>query len=189
MKKSFKNKLLAFLCAALAPFVVMAADGPAGKPEGKGPSAEERKARMEACKADPAKCRAEREAKRDQFCKDNPVRCKEMQERREKRMAECKADPEKCKAMKEKMEQRRADKKAHFEQRFKRADTDGDGRISRAEAERAMPRLGRHFDRIDADKDGYVTMEEITAFRKAFFEHRRGNGNRPGRGEPQKTNI
>ena len=154
--------------AALLPLAAVAADGASGK----GPSAEERRARMEACNANPEKCRAEREAVRAQLCKDNPLRCKEIEDRREKRMAECKADPEKCRVMKEKMEQRRAEKKAHFEQRFKHADSDGDGRISRAEAEQTMPRLGRHFERIDANKDGYVAVDEIFAARKAFFEQR-----------------
>ena len=174
MKKSFKNILLAFSLAALVPAAV-AAEGAAGKPDGVArPSAEARKARMEECKVNPEKCRAERQAKREQWCKEHPARCKEMAERREQRMAECKANPEKC----------RAEKKAHFEQRFKRADTDGDGRISRAEAEIAMPRLARHFDRIDANKDGQVTFDEIAAARKAFFEQRRGH--RHARSEPTK---
>jgi Ca2+-binding EF-hand superfamily protein len=166
MEKHFKNNLLALVFAALVPLAAMAADGPAGRMDGKGASPEERKARMEVCNANPEKCHAEREARREQLCKDNPVRCKEVQDRRERRMAECKANPDKC----------RADKKAHFEQRFKQADTDGDGRLSRAEAEQAMPRLGQHFDRIDADKDGHVTLEEMAAARKAFkmarFEQR-----------------
>ena len=180
LKNTIKNKLLAIIFAALLPLTAGAADGLPGatvKPEGKamsGPSAEEHKARMEQCKANPEKCRAERESRREQMCKDNPSRCKEMKDRQEKRMAECKANPEKC----------RAEKKAHFEQRFKRADTDGDGRISRAEAEIAMPRLARHFDRIDANKDGQVTFDEIAAARKAFFEQRRGH--RHARSEPTK---
>ena len=168
MKNTIKNKLLAVIFAALLPLAAGAADGLPGatvKPLGKGyaPSAEERKARMEQCKADPAKCEAERKARFEQMCKDNPARCKEMQERREKRRAECKANPEKC----------RADKKAQFEQRFKRADADGNGAISRAEAQKSMPRLARHFDRIDADKDGQVMREEIAAVRKTMFERRK----------------
>ena len=166
MKSFIKNSMLAI--AMLLPIAVLAQGLPGAtvKPEGKGTSglsAEERKARMEQCKANPEKCRAERESRREQMCKDNPARCKEMKERREKRMAECKTNPEKC----------RADKKAQFEQRFKRADADGNGAISRAEAQKAMPRLARHFDRIDANKDGQVTREEIAAARKAFFERRK----------------
>jgi hypothetical protein len=45
---------------------------------------------------------------------------------------------------------------------LKKLDTDGDGRISRAEAQ-AAPRLAEHFDEIDANKDGFITMEEMKA--------------------------
>ena len=47
-----------------------------------------------------------------------------------------------------------------------KADTDGDGRISRAEAAK-MPRLAEHFDQIDTDKDGYLSREELQAARAA----------------------
>jgi len=160
MKNLFKIKYLHFLFAALVPFAAIAADGPA---DGKRLSPEQRQARIAECKADPEKCRAERQARQAQWCKANPERCKEMQARVEKRMAECKANPEKC----------RAERQARFEQRFKLADADGDGTISRAEAEKAMPRLVRHFDRFDANKDGRVTREEMAAVRKAHFEHRK----------------
>jgi Ca2+-binding EF-hand superfamily protein len=45
---------------------------------------------------------------------------------------------------------------------LKKLDTDGDGRISRAEAQ-AAPRLAEHFDEIDANKDGFLTAEELKA--------------------------
>ncbi len=206
MKNLFKNKLLAIAIVLVLPLAVLAAEGLPGatvKPDGKAPTAEQRKARMEQCKADPAKCEAERKARYEQMCKENPARCKEMKERHEKRMAECKANPEKChadkkasmeqkckedpvrcKAMKEKMEKRRAeckanpekcqaDKKAQAEQRFKRADADGNGTISRAEAQQSSPRLARNFDRFDANKDGHLTLEEMAAARKVFFERRK----------------
>lgn len=46
---------------------------------------------------------------------------------------------------------------------FKKVDTDGDGRISRAEAQAGAPRLAEHFDDIDANKDGFITMDEMKA--------------------------
>lgn len=79
------------------------------------------------------------------------------------RRDQCKAGPEKC----------RTEKKVQFEQRFKRADTNGDGAISRAEAQTSLPRLARHFERVDANKDGQVTREEMAAARKVRFERRK----------------
>jgi len=43
-----------------------------------------------------------------------------------------------------------------------RADKDGDGRVSRAEATAASTeRTNEWFDKLDLNKDGYVTSEEI----------------------------
>jgi len=61
-----------------------------------------------------------------------------------------------------------------------RADKDGDGRVSRAEATAASTeRTNEWFDKLDLDKDGYVTSEEIKQARdmrrgqmqEAFEEH------------------
>jgi len=61
-----------------------------------------------------------------------------------------------------------------------RADKDGDGRVSRAEATAASTeRTNEWFDKLDLDKDGYVTSAEITQARdtrrgqmqEAFEEH------------------
>jgi Ca2+-binding EF-hand superfamily protein len=46
---------------------------------------------------------------------------------------------------------------------FKKLDTNGDGKISRAEAQAGAPRLAEHFDEIDANKDGFITMDEMKA--------------------------
>jgi len=50
---------------------------------------------------------------------------------------------------------------------FRHVDTDGDGAISRAEAEKHAPRLAKKFDRIDTDSDGKLTQEELRAYREA----------------------
>lgn len=101
----------------------------------------------------------------------------------------------------------RATKRAEAmaERRFKRLDTDGDGKISAAEAMMAGPegrpgpkgmkrqggRMGPHgghgghdssgiFDRLDADKDGVLSAEELEAARKHMER-----GPRPGaKGHP-----
>jgi Ca2+-binding EF-hand superfamily protein len=48
-------------------------------------------------------------------------------------------------------------------ERFKAADTNADGMISREEARVALPKIYEHFDRIDANKDGQITFEELRA--------------------------
>ena len=58
-----------------------------------------------------------------------------------------------------------------FMEHFKKIDTDGDGRISLAEAQANAPRLAEHFSQIDANGDGFITPEEMKAARQ---HHARG---------------
>jgi len=69
----------------------------------------------------------------------------------------CKSDPEKC----------RQEQRARADAHFKKTDADGNGSLSLAEGEKGMSRLVRHFDRIDANKDGQLSREEMAAARKA----------------------
>ena len=50
---------------------------------------------------------------------------------------------------------------------LKAADTNGDGKFSREEANASLPRIAKNFDAIDTNKDGFVTMEELRAFHEA----------------------
>lgn len=53
------------------------------------------------------------------------------------------------------------------------ADKDGDGRVSRAEATAAgAERSGEWFDKLDQDKDGYVTQDELKQARQTRREMR-----------------
>ena len=70
---------------------------------------------------------------------------------------------EELQAFHQKMQAARRQKAAD---RFKNVDTDGDGRISRAEAQAGAPRLAAHFDEIDANKDGFITPDELKAARE-----------------------
>jgi Ca2+-binding EF-hand superfamily protein len=45
---------------------------------------------------------------------------------------------------------------------FKRADANGDGKLSKAEAAR-LPSIAAKFDELDKDKDGALTMAEFMA--------------------------
>lgn len=60
----------------------------------------------------------------------------------------------------------RADAKTDkdIEERFKAADKDHDGKLTLAEAKAGMPRVAKGFDKIDKDKKGYITVEQIKAF-------------------------
>ena len=46
-------------------------------------------------------------------------------------------------------------------QRFASADVNSDGQVTRDEAKGLMPRVYKHFERIDADHNGAVTLEGI----------------------------
>jgi len=56
---------------------------------------------------------------------------------------------------------------------FRSADADGDGMLSRAEAERAAPRWADQFDAIDADRDGRISPEEVRAWRRSGKDRRK----------------
>ena len=62
-------------------------------------------------------------------------------------------------------------------EKFAAADKDGDGTLDKEEA-KAMPRVAADFDKIDADKDGTVSMEEIHTFMKSQHQARRKDKDR-----------
>ena len=61
--------------------------------------------------------------------------------------------------------------KAHGEERWKAADKDGNGSLSRAEADASMPHLAKKFDRVDANHDGQVSHDEMQAFHATHMKH------------------
>jgi len=67
----------------------------------------------------------------------------------------------------------RAEMRAKVHERLKAADTDGDGSISRKEAEASMPGLAAKFDQMDVDKDGKISRDEMHGFRMAGKKHQR----------------
>ena len=50
---------------------------------------------------------------------------------------------------------------AMIEARFKAANKKGDGKLTLEEAKAGMPRVAAHFDRIDTQKLGYITVDQI----------------------------
>ena len=69
--------------------------------------------------------------------------------------------------------ERRAQMAQQMAERFKAADKDGDGALSRAEAEAGMPRLAQRFDDIDTAKTGKITQEQIRSFMQKQMQERR----------------
>ncbi len=52
---------------------------------------------------------------------------------------------------------------ADIEARFKAADKNGDGKLTLEEAKAGMPRVAKAFDKIDTDKKGYITLDQLKA--------------------------
>ena len=91
----------------------------------------------------------------------------------------CKADPEKCKEQMQQM-------KAKAEAWWKKVDADGDGTISRDEANANAPRVAKDFDKIDTDHDGTISHEELrAATRERRREHGGGGEHGGGEAKPQ----
>ena len=71
----------------------------------------------------------------------------------------------------------------HFLDRFNAANTTHDGRLTLAQAEAAgMPRLVQHFSEIDAQHHGYITLQDIRAWRQQLRASRAGARATPGDG-------
>lgn len=63
--------------------------------------------------------------------------------------------------------------KAMFAEKFKAADVDHDGKLTRAEAEAGMPEVAKQFDQIDTKKTGAVTQRQIGAYFVAKAKQRK----------------
>jgi Ca2+-binding EF-hand superfamily protein len=59
----------------------------------------------------------------------------------------------------------RADGRAKAQARWQAADKDGDGAISREEAEASMPGVAERFKKFDVDGNGKIEREELHHFR------------------------
>jgi hypothetical protein len=63
----------------------------------------------------------------------------------------------------------------HLIERFQAANTTGDGRLTLAQAQAGhLPMIVRNFDAIDAQHKGYVTLEDIRAYRQQMRGMREG---------------
>lgn len=194
MNTNLSEVLLAALLLAGGMATVNAAE-PAAAPSAPSAVAPTPGALTEKCKQDPATCRKQAQARFDKRFKkldtdgdgslskaeaekgaprlaehfsdidtdkDGKLTREEVQTAAREHGERCKQDPEKC----------RAEMKQRFDAKWKKADVDGDGTVSRAEADKAMPRLAQHFDEIDANKDGKITQDELAAARARHHRSR-----------------
>ncbi|MGT2433739.1 EF-hand domain-containing protein [Cupriavidus basilensis] len=57
-----------------------------------------------------------------------------------------------------------AEAQAKIAERFKAADANHDGKLTREESEAGMPGVYKHFDKIDRKKQGFVTEKQVGAY-------------------------
>ncbi len=53
-----------------------------------------------------------------------------------------------------------------LQKRFAAADKNGDGRLTKEEAQAGMPMVYKHFDEIDKTHSGSISLADIAAFAK-----------------------
>lgn len=63
---------------------------------------------------------------------------------------------------------RYASQRADRLQRFEKADTNKDGKLTLAEAKAGMPQIARFFSLLDTQKRGYLTREQVAAAGQLF---------------------
>lgn len=66
----------------------------------------------------------------------------------------------------------RAEARAKAQERWTAADHDGDGALSREEAQASMPHMAEDFDSFDANGDGRIERSEMHNFRVRSRKHR-----------------
>ena len=61
-----------------------------------------------------------------------------------------------------------------IEAHFSAANTTHDGHLTKAQAEQSdWTRVSKHFDEIDTDHKGWISVDQIHAFNKAHRKHRK----------------
>ena len=74
----------------------------------------------------------------------------------------------------------------NFAQRFRAANTTNDGRLTLEQAQAGgMNGIVRHFQQIDADHKGYVTFQDVGAWRRAQYQLHHGQSAPPPPAQPE----
>ena len=63
-----------------------------------------------------------------------------------------------------------------MDEKFAKANVTQDGRLTPEQAAGAMPMVAREFKAIDTGQKGYVTIEEVRAFRRKRMAGKAGGG-------------
>lgn len=71
------------------------------------------------------------------------------------------------------IEERRRAMQDSIKTRFLEADSDGDGTIDRQEATEKLPQIARHFNMVDTNQDGLISLEELQAAQARILERRK----------------
>lgn len=73
-------------------------------------------------------------------------------------------------------------------ERFSGSDKDNDGSISREEATETLPQIARHFNQVDANGDGVITLNELAIVHARMVE-RQQRGIPAAREEAQEVEV
>lgn len=71
------------------------------------------------------------------------------------------------------IEERRRAMQESLEARFLDADNDGDGMINRQEATEKLPQIARHFNQVDINQDGVISLDELEEAQAKILERRK----------------
>lgn len=73
----------------------------------------------------------------------------------------------------EQIEERRREMHESIKARFLASDNDNDGTIDRQEATESLPQIARHFNQVDTNQDGVISLEELEAAQTRIAERRK----------------
>lgn len=73
----------------------------------------------------------------------------------------------------EQIEERRRAMHESIKARFLASDNDNDGTIDRQEATESLPQIARHFNQVDTNQDGVISLEELEAAQARIVERRK----------------